>query len=81
MLSAALIYIYIIVNRWDNSQASWFFTPLSNQTCFRRCYYICSGYGLLMQISLADYSAYLYEITYTYIRSVLVFIDRFQGDF
>ena len=28
-----------------------------------------------MQISLEDYSAYLYEIAYTYIRSILVSVD------
>ena len=28
-----------------------------------------------MQISMADYSTYLYEITYTYIRSILVSVD------
>ena len=38
-------------------QASWLFTPLSNQICIIRCYYVC--FGLLMQISLADYSVYL----------------------
>ena len=31
-----------------------------------------------MQISLEDYSAYLYEITYTYIRSILVTVDLFR---
>ena len=69
----------VTVSRWNNSQASGLFTPLSNQICIIRCYYGC--FGLLMQISLADYSAYLYEITYTYIRSILVYTDLFQGDF
>ena len=52
------------------------FTALSNQICIVRCHYVC--FGLLMQISLEDYSAYLYEITYTYIRSILVPVDLFR---
>ena len=48
---------------WENSlfnQASWLFTPISNKFCIICCYYVC--FGLLMQISLADYSAYLHEL-------------------
>ena len=69
--------MFVIVSRWDNSRASCLFTPLSNQFCVIYCYY--AWFGLLMQISLADYSAYLYGITNTYIRSILVSIDLFQG--
>ena len=56
-----------------------FCTPLSTKFCIMRCYYV--WFRLLMQISLADYSAYLFEITSTYIRSILVSIDLFQDDF
>ena len=48
---------------WENSlfsQASWHFTPISSKFCIICCYYVC--FGLLMQISLADYSAYLHEL-------------------
>ena len=48
---------------WSNSlfsQASWLFTPISNTFCIICCYYVC--FGLLVQISLADYSAYLHEL-------------------
>ena len=68
--------IIVIVSRWDNSQASLLFTALSNQICIVRCHYVC--FGLLMQIALEDYSAYLYEITYTYIISILVSVDLFR---
>ena len=46
---------------WNSlfSQASWLFTPISNKFCIIFCYYVC--FGLLMQISLADYSADLHE--------------------
>ena len=39
------------------SQASWLFTPISSKFCIICCCYVC--FGLLMQISLADYSAYV----------------------
>ena len=48
---------------WENSlfsQASWHFTPISSKFCIICCYYVC--FGLLMQISLANYSAYLHEL-------------------
>ena len=48
------------VSGWDNSRASWPFTDLSYEFCIMRCYYVC--FGLLRQIPLADYSAYLREL-------------------
>ena len=48
---------------WENSlfnQASWRFKPISSKFCRICYYYVC--FGLLMQISLADYSAYLHEL-------------------
>ena len=63
------------VSGWDNSRASWPFTDLSYEFCIMRCYYVC--FGLLMQISLADYSAYLHMRLLT----LTLYKDLFQGDF
>ena len=60
------------------------FTPISNKLCIIYCYYVC--FGLLMPISLADYSAYLHELQvsctlWSLIRSISGWFLNFKSIF
>ena len=65
---------------WLFSQASWLFTPISDTFSIICCCYVC--FGLLMQISLADYSAYLHELQVSgTLWSSLMSLDLYLGVF
>ena len=62
------------------NQASWLFTPISLKFYIICCYYVC--FGLLMRISLADYSAYLHELRVSCtLRSILRSISGWSLNF